>query len=224
MRTLALAFSAGRKAIGASIVAAAVATAFVGAPAQAYWETFDGGGRVGDYLDLVSAANASGSRIEIGGVCASACTMKLGARNVCVRADAQLWFHAARNDDGRVNGLGTALMESEYPWRVRSWASRTGALFSTRFTVMSGAEAIALGVPNCDRSEPSFTTRETTPFVSTPVAGGPACYASQSVAQWHEARACVRQPAPSYTSVATSFTPIASSVFTGPVLRGRVLR
>ncbi len=123
-----------------------------GAPAALAWGPFDGGGRVGDYLDLVSAANASGARVEIAGVCASACTMKLGARSACIHADAQLWFHAARSPDGRVNALATQIMTQEYPLRIRAWAASSGALRSTEFTTMSGAQAIALGVRDCDRA------------------------------------------------------------------------
>jgi hypothetical protein len=122
------------------------------APARAYWVPFDGGGRVGDYLDLVASANATGAKVEIAGICASACTLKLGARNACVHPDAHLWFHAARNRDGRINALANMIMMQRYPARVRQWALAVGALNSTSFTAMSGAQAIALGVVNCDRA------------------------------------------------------------------------
>ena len=112
---------------------------------------FDGGGRVGDYLDLVAATDSGAGRLEIAGVCASACTLKLGARGACVHADARLLFHAARNADGRIDRLGTLMMLHEYPARVRAWARRRGALESQDFTAMSGQEAIALGVPDCGR-------------------------------------------------------------------------
>ncbi len=110
---------------------------------------FDGGGRVGAYLDLVAAHDADGGRIEISGVCASACTMKLGARGACVHRDARLLFHAARDADGRIDRLGTLMMLHEYPAGVRAWARSRHALESQGLTAMSGAEAIALGVPDC---------------------------------------------------------------------------
>ena len=132
----------------------AVACALAGSSAQAFVGSFDGGGRVDDYLDMVAAANASGERVEIGGVCASACTMKLGARGACVYGDAQLWFHAARNGDGRVNALATLIMLQQYPRGVRAWAAARGALATVVMTRMSGAEAIALGVPDCARRPP----------------------------------------------------------------------
>ena len=112
---------------------------------------FDGGGRVGDYLRWVASANAAGARVEITGVCASACTVKLGARGACVHADARLLFHAARDLDGGLDRLSALMMLQEYPRRVRAWAKSRGALDSESFTAMTGAEAISLGVPDCDR-------------------------------------------------------------------------
>ena len=110
---------------------------------------FDGGGRVDQYLDFVERANQTGERVEIKGICASACTMKLGARGACVHADAQLWFHAARFEDGSLNDLATRVLLRNYPPRIRAWARGSGAMNSLKFTPMSGREAIALGVPRC---------------------------------------------------------------------------
>jgi hypothetical protein len=119
---------------------------------NAHAAEFDGGGRIGDYLQLVAAREYT-TRIEITGVCASACTIKLGARHACVHADARLLFHAARDADGRVDRLATLMMLHEYPARIRAWAKRRSALDSQDFTAMTGAEAIALGVANCDASQ-----------------------------------------------------------------------
>ncbi len=136
------------KSLAAGLV---VALGLCSAPAQAFGE-FDGGGRVADYLDLVTSTDASGGRLEISGVCASACTMKLGARGACVHSDAQLWFHAARFDDGGLNPLGNRILLRQYPERIRNWALSSGALTSLQFTTMSGAQAIAFGVPSCERT------------------------------------------------------------------------
>lgn len=114
MRSLVPSLSVVRRV---STFAVALLATLASAPAQAYSGQFDGGGRVGDYLDIVSSANGSGGGMDISGVCASACTMKLGVRGACVHADTQLWFHAARDTDGRVNTLGTLLMIQEYPTR-----------------------------------------------------------------------------------------------------------
>jgi len=145
-------------------LALAVVSALAGSSAQAFVGSFDGGGRVGDYLALVAAANASDERVEIAGVCASACTMKLGARRVCVYNDAQLWFHAPHNDDGRVNPLAILVMLQEYPRRVRAWARATGALDTTAVTAMSGIEAITLGVPACERPSAAISASAKTSY------------------------------------------------------------
>ena len=134
-----------------------LASTLCGGPARA-WDSFDGGGVVGDYLAFVDRANASGARVEIAGVCASACTMKLGVRRACIYPDAQLWFHAARNPDGRINALGTLIMWEKYPAGVRSWAANSGALSSAQFTTLSGAQAIALGVRACARAQSDYAS------------------------------------------------------------------
>ena len=111
---------------------------------------FDGGGRIGDYLDVVAALNASDAPLEIEGVCASACTMKLGVKRVCIHANAQLWFHSARSPiTGNADPLANAIMMQEYPPGIRAWVERSGALQTLNLKLMSGAEAIGLGVRDC---------------------------------------------------------------------------
>jgi hypothetical protein len=188
----------------------AVAYALSGSNAQAFGGLFDGGGRVGDYLDFVGSANASGARVEIGGVCASACTMKLGARGACVYADAQLWFHAARNEDGRVNLLANLMMLQEYPYRVRAWARARGALNTTEFTTMSGVEAIALGVPSCDQS--NLLQAAYSPRPAPQSAPVNACFGGpSSVGLFFAAQRMCPRPLPETTaaSVHASFAPQA---------------
>ena len=183
------------------------AGALASASASAYWSEFDGGGRVGDYLALVSEANLSGAKTEISGVCASACTMKLGARNVCIHSDAQLWFHAARNPNGAVNALGTLIMMQEYPNAIRAWAKNSGALVSTRFSTMSGAEAIALGVSNCDRDHANVSAFS--PRISTTPA---ACYGEAQQVHWRTAQVCTRPQTSSYTATATTNVSYRSNI------------
>jgi hypothetical protein len=132
------------------IAAGVLAACALATPAQAGWSGgFDRGGYVSDYFGQVASANARGETIEISGTCASACTMKLGARRVCVHRDAELWFHAAHNNGGGLNTLGTRIMLRQYPARIRHWVMSHGAVASSNFTTMSGATAIALGVRDC---------------------------------------------------------------------------
>ena len=173
---------AGRRVSAAKLVGLgfAVVYALAGSSAHAFMGPFDGGGRVGDYLDFVAAANARGERVEIAGVCASACTMKLGARGACVYGDAELWFHAARNPDGRVNPLATLIMLQEYPRGVRAWAKARGALDTTAITAMSGVEAIALGVADCERPAAGRAALSSRP---TPGAKAGACFRASTSAR-----------------------------------------
>ena len=58
----------------------------------------DRGGQIGEYLAKYQALRVSGEQVVIDGICASACTMLLGAirRNrMCVTPRAVLEFHAA---------------------------------------------------------------------------------------------------------------------------------
>jgi hypothetical protein len=190
------------RALRAAISVVGVAASFdIPSAAQAFWGTFDGGGRVGEYLDFVSAANISGEKIEIGGICASACTMKLGARNVCIRSDAELWFHAARDEDGQINGLATLMIKLEYPMRIRAWANSSGALNTTAFTTMSGAQAIALGVPDCDRGTTARSVYTPTDAFASQDNAAKICNAEPFAAA-SGAAACFKQPQASFASAA----------------------
>lgn len=117
-------------------------------PRPVAYQPFDGGGNVFAYYSHTQEANFRPSRTVIAGVCASACTMKLGIRNVCVSPDATLLFHQASNNGIR-SELGTRLMLSAYPSCIRQWVLRTGALNSSFLTALSGRQAIAMGMPPC---------------------------------------------------------------------------
>jgi hypothetical protein len=106
---------------------------------------FDGGGNVSDYY---GRARYSIGPTVIAGVCASACTMKLGSRNACVEPDATLLFHQA-SYNGYRSELATRVMLYAYPSRIRRWVLRTGALDSSSLTELSGRQAIAMGVRAC---------------------------------------------------------------------------
>lgn len=114
----------------------------------------DRGGAIHRYVMTIQDANVRGDRVEIKGTCVSACTMLLGARDVCVHADAMLWFHAAYNPDTRVIDAGaTRKMALYWGAAVTDWARSVGAtegLAFTRRRALSAEEAIRLGVRSCD--------------------------------------------------------------------------
>ena len=58
----------------------------------------DRGGRIGTYVDKYQGLRTSGETVIIDGLCASACTIILGAvpsNRICVTSRATLGFHAA---------------------------------------------------------------------------------------------------------------------------------
>jgi len=112
------------------------------------YSSYDRGGNVLDYFEQVREANVSRRAVAIDGYCASACTMKLAARNVCVSPWATLRFHSA-SSYGANSAAGNTLLMAVYPRAIRHWVRRHHALASQSFTDMSGSQAIALGVPRC---------------------------------------------------------------------------
>jgi hypothetical protein len=73
--------------------------------------------------------------VIIDGLCASACTMVLGAvphDKICVTSNAALGFHAAYDFDinGRTftNREATMMLYSTYPATVRRWIAARGGL------------------------------------------------------------------------------------------------
>jgi hypothetical protein len=115
--------------------------------------TQDLGGNLHAYVADVRRLDASGAAKAIRGVCASACTIYLGARKVCVEPDAQLWFHAAHlPGDTDPDPIGSLEMLSYYPTRVRDWAIRQKALETTELDgarMLDGESLIRMGVPRC---------------------------------------------------------------------------
>ena len=113
----------------------------------------DHGGRIGDYLAKYQALRLSGERVAIDGICASACTMILGAipRNrICVTPQATLQFHAAWDSTpggNQVSSAGSRLLWSSYPRDVRNWISRHGGL-GLRTIYLRGPELSAM-YPSC---------------------------------------------------------------------------
>lgn len=114
-------------------------------------QPYDWGGMITGYEERVR--KSAGKRVEIRGTCISACTMLLGAKDVCVDKQAMLWFHAAyETGTKKISEPGNAALVSHWPAPVRDWAARTGALKSVEFTLrraLTGVELVAMGVPAC---------------------------------------------------------------------------
>ena len=92
----------------------------------------DNGGVIGHYMAKYDTAD----RVIIDGWCASACTLALGLRNVCVTDRARLGFHAASGTEG------TDLLMSTYPGAVQAWINRHGGL-TKRLLILEGRKLTA---------------------------------------------------------------------------------
>ena len=95
----------------------------------------DRGGRIGTYVNKYQGLRSSGESVVIDGLCASACTIVLGAVShdkICVTSRATLGFHAAW--DFGANGRtitdreATMMLYSMYPMGVRRWIAGRGGL------------------------------------------------------------------------------------------------
>lgn len=95
----------------------------------------DRGGRIGTYVDKYQDLRQSGDTVIIDGLCASACTIVLGAiphDRICVTSHAMLGFHAAWDfgSNGRAitNPEATQMLYAMYPSRVKRWITQRGGL------------------------------------------------------------------------------------------------
>jgi hypothetical protein len=113
----------------------------------------DRGGRIGTYVDKYQGLRTSGEAVIIDGLCASACTIVLGAiphDKICVTSHAMLGFHAAwdfgTNGRAITNPEATQMLYSMYPSPVRRWIAARGGL--TRHMIfLRGKELQALYKP-----------------------------------------------------------------------------
>src|SRR5438093_9678823 len=95
----------------------------------------DRGGRIGTYVDKYQGLRTSGETVIIDGLCASACTIVLGAvphDRICVTSHASLGFHAAwdfgANGRAVTNAEATQMLYSMYPAAIKRWIAARGGL------------------------------------------------------------------------------------------------
>jgi hypothetical protein len=117
------------------VLAAVVLLASIGASQAVVRIGEDRGGRIGTYVDKYQDVRSSGDLVIIDGLCASACTIVLGAiphDKICVTSHAALGFHAAwdLDDDGHAitNPEATHMLYSMYPPQVKKWIKQRGGL------------------------------------------------------------------------------------------------
>lgn len=117
------------------LLAAVLLLAGVGASHAVVRIADDRGGRIGSYIDKYQGLRTSGETVIIDGLCASACTIVLGAvphNRICVTSHANLGFHAAwdfgANGRSVTNPEATQMLFSMYPSPVRRWIAARGGL------------------------------------------------------------------------------------------------
>jgi hypothetical protein len=113
----------------------------------------DRGGRIGTYVDRYQGLRSSGEAVIIDGLCASACTIVLGAvahDKICVTSHASLGFHAAWDfgANGRTitNPEATQMLYSMYPSQVRRWIAQRGGL-KPQMIFLRGKQLMAMYRP-----------------------------------------------------------------------------
>lgn len=123
--------------------------------------TDDRGGRIGTYVDMYQDLRTSGETVVIDGLCASACTIVLGAvahDKICVTSGARLGFHAAwdfgANGHAVTNPAATQMLYSMYPGQVRKWINARGGL-TPRMIYLRGKQLASMYRP-CGKTNPQF--------------------------------------------------------------------
>jgi hypothetical protein len=117
------------------LLAAVLLLAGVGASHAVVRIGEDRGGRIGTYVDKYQDMRSSGQTVIIDGLCASACTIVLGAiphDKICVTSHATLGFHAAwdfgANGRAVTTAEATQMLYSMYPAAVKHWIAARGGL------------------------------------------------------------------------------------------------
>ena len=135
------------------LLAAVLLLAGVGASHAVVRIADDRGGRIGTYVDKYQGLRTSGETVIIDGLCASACTIVLGAvphDRICVTSHANLGFHAAwdfgANGRAVTNPEATQMLYSMYPSPVGSWITARGGL-TPRMIFLRGKQLQAMYKP-----------------------------------------------------------------------------
>jgi hypothetical protein len=135
------------------LLAAVLLLAGIGASHAVVRISGDRGGRIGTYVDKYQDLRSSGEAVIIDGLCASACTIVLGAvphDKICVTTHANLGFHAAwdfgANGHAVTNAEATQMLYSMYPSPVRRWIAQRGGL-TPRMLFLHGRQLMSMYRP-----------------------------------------------------------------------------
>ncbi len=154
-----VAFWRRSSALACLLVPLAFCLGVVGAPATAQQQAplvigNDRGGGVAQRARLVDAIKASGQRIEIrGSHCYSACTMYLGAGNLCVSPDTVFGFHGPTRNGEPLPSASfdhwSRIMARYYNEPLSTWFMNEARHLRGDVYRLSGSQIIELGYPSC---------------------------------------------------------------------------
>lgn len=117
----------------------------------------DLGGNIGRRTSEMDAIRGAGQRVEIRGICASACTMYLGLESTCVSRGARLRFHGPSFPGRKLSKPAfdtmSGLMAAAYPEPLRGWFMAQGRHRIRGYHTVRGAELIGMGVRECADGE-----------------------------------------------------------------------
>lgn len=144
----------------ARILTAAAFTAMLSVPEQIQAQTAivitqDLGGSVENRLRSIEQLRLAGTRVEIRGQCASACTMLLGLPNTCVARAARLGFHGPQS---QYYGIAlppeefeywSRIMASHYPGAIKRWFMSEARQTTMSLITLTGTQAIKMGARSC---------------------------------------------------------------------------
>lgn len=116
----------------------------------------DFGGRIVTRFMEIEELKAKDKRVEIRGICASACTLYLGMEDTCVRPQARLGFHGPMSPfliplppaefEKESAGMAAAYPPALARWFMEEGRHKIGADNLTWFT---GAQVIEMGARAC---------------------------------------------------------------------------
>jgi len=92
-----------------------------------YYISHDDGGWIPSYQETIARLNQQGKLVVLDGYCASACTMFLGADNVCIMPDTQFEFHGSLSWDGKGKDYWDNELSKYYPTELRRWFYESNA-------------------------------------------------------------------------------------------------
>jgi len=156
------------------VLSAVVLLLAMGASQAAFRIADDRGGRIGTYVDKYQGLRNSGETVIIDGLCASACTIVLGALprdKICVTTHANLGFHAAwdfgANGRAVTNPEATQMLYSMYPAPVKRWISQRGGL-TPHMIFLRGKQLQTMYKPCYMDAQASVTKPQPVPLDAAP--------------------------------------------------------